>query len=171
MILVSQFLVLPASPLMVTAPYSFRTPFTLGDGKPGMKLTPNGNGQSCHFYFTDHGTFTQGWESCLSAIGSAMRERRGLMVTFISVDVRFDTAQASGPATPSEEIYRPHPGEAYAPAVYCGWNRNGTALLNNKEYASNAIRRTHQNYTKLKLRRDIGKVGAKLSNWRSGELQ
>jgi len=96
----------------------------LGDGKPAMKLNPNSNVQSCHFYFTDHGTFSQGWENRLSAIECNARAT-GADGRLISVDVRFDTAQASGPATPSDEIYRPHPGEAYAPAVYCGSNRTG----------------------------------------------
>lgn len=38
----------------------------LGDQK-ALPLTP-GSGQGCHFYFTDHGTFTPGWENRLTTI-------------------------------------------------------------------------------------------------------
>ena len=43
----------------------------LGDQK-SLPLTP-GSGQGCHFYFTDHGTFTPGWEDRLTAIECDLR--------------------------------------------------------------------------------------------------
>jgi len=42
------------------------------------------------------------------------------------------TTQSPGSVTPSDEIYRPHPGEAYAPAIYCEWNRTGLPLEQQK---------------------------------------
>ena len=43
----------------------------LGDQK-ALPLTPD-SGQGCHFYFTDHGTFTPGWESRLTEIECELR--------------------------------------------------------------------------------------------------
>jgi hypothetical protein len=43
----------------------------LGDQK-ALPLTP-GSGQGCHFYFTDHGTFTPGWENRLTTIECDLR--------------------------------------------------------------------------------------------------
>lgn len=70
----------------------------VGDGKPAMQLNPNGNEQSCHFYFTDHGTFTQGWETRLATIDCNARVKRA-DGHLISVDVRFDSTKTPGPAT------------------------------------------------------------------------
>ena len=35
------------------------------------------------------------------------------------------STQSPGFAKPADDIYRPRPGEAYAPATYCDWNRTG----------------------------------------------
>jgi hypothetical protein len=43
----------------------------LGDQKE-LPLIP-GSGQGCHFYFTDHGTFTPGWENRLTTIECDLR--------------------------------------------------------------------------------------------------
>jgi len=45
-------------------------------------------------------------------------------------------AETRGPVvqewTPSDEIYRPHPGEAYTPPTYCQWNRTGLPAAQQK---------------------------------------
>jgi hypothetical protein len=63
----------------------------LADGK-AMPLNRDGSGHGCHFYFTDHGTFTQGWGSRLTAIECDLRVKtqNGHL---ISADVTFDAAQ------------------------------------------------------------------------------
>lgn len=49
----------------------FSESVVLGDQK-ASRLTP-GSGQGCHFYFTDHGTFTPGWENRLTTIECDLR--------------------------------------------------------------------------------------------------
>jgi hypothetical protein len=39
----------------------------LADGK-ALPLNPGSNAPRCHFYFTDHGAFTQGWEKRLTTL-------------------------------------------------------------------------------------------------------
>ena len=85
-------------PIDGDGPLFFSDSVYLGDGKPAMPLNPNGNGQSCHFYFTDHGTFTQGWENRLTTIECNVRVKGG-DGHLVSVDVRFDSTQTPGPAT------------------------------------------------------------------------
>lgn len=48
-------------------PLFFPTAIRLVNGKE-MSVPPGGHNNSCHFYFTDHGTFTKGWEHRLTAI-------------------------------------------------------------------------------------------------------
>lgn len=79
-------------PLNDDGPLFFPDSVYLGDGKPAMQFTPTGNGQFCHFYFTDHGTFTQGWENRLTTIECNVRVKRA-DGHLISVDVRFNTTQ------------------------------------------------------------------------------
>ena len=111
-------------PIDGNGPVFFSNSVYLGDGRPAVKLHSTGNGQSCHFSFTDHGTFTQGWESRLSTIECNARVK-GADGHLVSVDLKFDATQAPKAATSSDEIYRPHPGEEYVPAIYCQWNRTG----------------------------------------------
>ena len=85
-------------PIDGDGPLFFSDSVYLGDGKPAMPLNPNGNGQSCHFYFTDHGTFTQGWENRLTTIECNVRVK-GADGHLVSVDVRFDATQTPRSAT------------------------------------------------------------------------
>jgi hypothetical protein len=85
-------------PIDGDGPLFFSDSVYLGDGKPAMPLTPNGNGQSCHFYFTDHGTFTQDWENRLTTIECNVRVK-GADGHLVSVNVRFDKAQTPGSTT------------------------------------------------------------------------
>jgi hypothetical protein len=59
----------------------FFTDTIVNDGTP-VQIAP-GSGQGCHFYFTDHGTFTKGWEQRLTIIECDVKLQgaRG-MVTF-----------------------------------------------------------------------------------------
>jgi hypothetical protein len=52
-------------------PLFFSDAVALGDQK-ASPLSP-GSGQGCHFYFTDHGTFTPGWENRLTTIECNLR--------------------------------------------------------------------------------------------------
>jgi hypothetical protein len=54
-------------------PLFFSDTVYLADGK-AMPINA-GNGQGCHFYFTDHGTFTLGWESRVTTIECELRIR------------------------------------------------------------------------------------------------
>ncbi len=69
-------------------PLFFSDNVYLGEGK-AMRINPNGKG--CHFYFADHGTFTQGWESRLTTIELRMKTESGHL---ISAKVRFDASQS-----------------------------------------------------------------------------
>jgi hypothetical protein len=73
-------------------PLFFPDSVLLGDGKPAMQLNPSGNAQSCHFDFTDHGTFTQGWENRLTAIECNLRMKRA-DGHIVSVDIRFNATR------------------------------------------------------------------------------
>ena len=75
-------------PIDGNGPVFFSNSVYLGDGKPATKLNPTGDGQSCHFYFTDHGTFTQGWENRLTTIECNVRVK-GADGHLVSVDVKF----------------------------------------------------------------------------------
>jgi hypothetical protein len=81
-------------------PFFFSDTVYLADGK-AMPLSP-GSGQGCHFYFTDHGTFTQGWESRLTTIECNVRMKRadGHLLT---ADVKFDVTQLPPPVRPSRD--------------------------------------------------------------------
>jgi hypothetical protein len=70
-------------------PLFFSDTVYLADGK-AMPLSP-GSGQGCHFYFTDHGSFTQGWESRLTTIECDFRVKTetGHLMT---ANVVFDAA-------------------------------------------------------------------------------
>lgn len=65
----------PENPILIFAggriggdgPLFFSDTVYLAKGK-AMPLNSGGNGQGCHFYFTDHGTFTEGWTSRLTTI-------------------------------------------------------------------------------------------------------
>jgi hypothetical protein len=85
-------------PIDGDGPLFFPDSVYLGDGKPAMPINPNGNGQSCHFYFTDHGTFTHGWENRLTTIECNARVK-GADGHLVSVEVRFDATQTPGSAT------------------------------------------------------------------------
>jgi hypothetical protein len=68
----------PDNPVLIFAggriggdgPLFFSDNVYLGEGK-AMHINPNGKG--CHFYFTDHGTFSQGWENRLTTIECDLR--------------------------------------------------------------------------------------------------
>jgi hypothetical protein len=64
----------------------------LGDGKPPIEIDSHGNGQTCRFYFTDHGAFTQGWENRLTTIECGVRVKRA-DGHLVSVDVKFHRAE------------------------------------------------------------------------------
>lgn len=85
-------------PIAGDGPLFFPDSVYLGDGKPAIPINPNGNGQSCHFYFTDHGTFTLGWENRLTTIECNARVK-GADGHLVSVEVRFDATQTPGSAT------------------------------------------------------------------------
>jgi hypothetical protein len=69
----------PRNPLLIFAgsrvggdgPLFFSDSVYLGKGKD-IPINP-GTGQGCHFYFDDHGSFTQGWESRLNTIECELR--------------------------------------------------------------------------------------------------
>ena len=69
-------------------PLFFSDAVNLGSG-PDIHLNPNQQG--CHFYFTDHGTFTQGWESRLATIECELRMKTGAG-HLISATVSFTVA-------------------------------------------------------------------------------
>lgn len=91
-------------PIDGDGPLFFSDSVYLGDGEPATQLNPNGNGQSCHFYFSDHGTFTQGWEHRLTAIECNVRVKTE-SGHLIDASVTFDVSQlpdshsSSNPAT------------------------------------------------------------------------
>lgn len=74
-------------------PLFFSDSVYLGDGKSAMPLAP-GSGQGCHFYFTDHGAFTQGWENRLSVIECDLRVKTEAG-QLIHANVTFDASQQS----------------------------------------------------------------------------
>lgn len=80
-------------PVDGNGPFFFPDALYLGDGKPAMQLNPNGNGQGCHFYFTDHGAFTLGWENRLTTIECDLRVKTETG-HLIYASVRFDVTQA-----------------------------------------------------------------------------
>lgn len=74
----------------------------LEDGK-AMPLNPNpGSGQGCHFYFTDHGTFTQGWESRLTTIECDLRVK-GADGHLVNANVTFDVSRPPPVPEPSRD--------------------------------------------------------------------
>jgi hypothetical protein len=85
-------------PIDGDGPSFFSDSVYLGDGKPAMPLNPNGNGQSCHFYFTDHGTFTQGWQNRLTTIECNVRVK-GADGHLVNANVTFDVSQPPGGTT------------------------------------------------------------------------
>ena len=84
-------------PIDGNGPVFFSNSVYLGDGKPAMKLNSTGDGQSCHFSFTDHGTFTQGWESRLSTIECNARVKVLMGPCFCRFEIRRDSVTT--PAT------------------------------------------------------------------------
>jgi hypothetical protein len=73
-------------------PLFFTDTAYLADGN-AMPLNP-GSGQGCHFYFTDHGTFTQGWESRITTIECDLRVK-GSDGHLVNANVKFDVSQPS----------------------------------------------------------------------------
>jgi hypothetical protein len=125
-------------------PLFFSDSVYLGDGKPAMPLNPNGNGQSCHFYFTDHGTFTQGWENRLTTIECNVRVKGG-DGHLVSVDVRFDRAQTPGGTTvdkgssPSPKAApdgSAEPPNAQGSQTGLEWMKSAPAFCQSKPYSS-----------------------------------
>jgi hypothetical protein len=115
----------------------------LGDGRPALSLNPNGAGQSCHFYFADHGTFTEGWESRLITIECNAKTKRA-DGHIISVDVRFDTAQSprteagekgmvQSPDASSESADRPN---AEAGRAGLEWMNSAPAFCQSRPYSN-----------------------------------
>lgn len=90
-------------PIDGDGPIFFPDSIYLGDGKPALQLNPNGDGQSCHFYFTDHGGFTPGWENRLTVIECNARVKLA-DGHLISADVRFDATQTPGAATANKAL-------------------------------------------------------------------
>jgi len=72
-------------------PLFFSDTVYLADGK-ALPLTRDGTGQGCHFYFTDHGTFTPGWESRLTTIECDLRLKTDTG-RLISASVTFNASQ------------------------------------------------------------------------------
>jgi hypothetical protein len=81
-------------------PLFFTDTAYLADGK-AMPLN-SGSGQGCHFYFTDHGTFTQGWESRLTTIECDLRVK-GSDGQLVNANVTFDVTQQQPPVRPSRD--------------------------------------------------------------------
>jgi hypothetical protein len=81
-------------------PLFFTDTAYLADGK-AMPLNP-GSGQGCHFYFTDHGTFTQGWESRLTTIECDLRVK-GSDGHLVNANVTFDVSQLPPVPEPSRD--------------------------------------------------------------------
>jgi hypothetical protein len=72
-------------------PILFAETIYLTDGK-AMPLNSHVNMPSCHFYFTDHGTFTQGWENRLTTIECNLKVK-GADGHLVTGDVRFDVTR------------------------------------------------------------------------------
>jgi len=115
-------------PIDGDGPLFFSDSVYLGDGKPAVPLKPNSGEQSCHFYFTDHGTFTHGWEDRLTSIECNVR-MKGADGHIVSVDVRFDRVQTPGATTVdkgSPPSSQSAPGASTEPSSYDpipgGWN-------------------------------------------------
>jgi hypothetical protein len=70
-------------------PLFFSDAVNLGSG-PDIQLNPS-QASSCYFYFTDHGTFTQGWEGRLTIIECELRMKTEAG-HLISAKVRFTRA-------------------------------------------------------------------------------
>jgi hypothetical protein len=87
-------------------PWFFSDTIYLADGK-AVPLNSDGSRPSCYFYFTDHGTFTQGWESHLTGIGCELRVKVA-DGHLISADVRFDVTQTPV-VHPSRDPATDHP--------------------------------------------------------------
>jgi hypothetical protein len=131
-------------PIDGDGPLFFFDSVYLGDGKPAMPLNPNGNGQSCHFYFTDHGTFTQGWENRLTTIECNGRVK-GADGHLVSVDVRFDTAQkptdtttdkGSSPSSKAAPDASANPPNAQSSQTGLEWMKSAPAFCQSKPYSS-----------------------------------
>jgi hypothetical protein len=123
-------------PVNDDGPLFFPDSVLLGDGKSAMQLSPNDNGQSCHFDFTDHGTFTQGWESRLMAIECNVRVKRtdGHLV---SVHVRFDRTSIRR-AEAVDKGLSPSPNALFEPANQVGleWMKSAPAFCQSASYSS-----------------------------------
>lgn len=74
----------------------------LADGK-AIPLNRDGSGNGCHFYFTDHGTFTPGWENRLTTIECDFRVKTETG-RLIQVSVTFNASQ---PPTAPEQSRDP----------------------------------------------------------------
>jgi hypothetical protein len=130
-------------PIDGDGPLSFSDSVYLGDGKPAIPLNPNGNGQSCHFYFTDHGTFTQGWQNRLTTIECNVRVK-GADAHLVSVDVRFDSAQTPGGTTidkgaspsPKATPDTSEPPSAQGSQTGLEWLKSAAAFCSSKPYSS-----------------------------------
>lgn len=72
-------------------PLFFSDTVYLADGK-AMPLNHDGSRHGCHFYFTDHGTFTQGWEGRLTTVECDLRVKTETG-HLISADVTFNVTR------------------------------------------------------------------------------
>jgi hypothetical protein len=84
----------------------------LTDGKE-MPLNQGANAPQCHFYFTDHGTFTKGWENRLTTV-ECNAKIKGADAQLISVKVKFDATQTAGSAI-ADKASLPNAGAKGAP--------------------------------------------------------
>jgi hypothetical protein len=72
------------------APSFFTSTAYLADGK-AMPVNP-GSGQGCRFYFTDHGTFTHGWQGRLTTVECDLRVK-GSDGHLLNANVTFAVSQ------------------------------------------------------------------------------
>jgi hypothetical protein len=82
-------------------PLFFSDTVYLADGK-ALPLNQGGTGQGCHFNFTDHGTFTQGWENRLTTIECDLRVKTDIG-HLINANVTFDVSQPPPIPKPSRD--------------------------------------------------------------------
>jgi hypothetical protein len=87
-------------------PLFFSSTIYLADGR-AMPLNSDGSGHGCHFYFADHGTFTQGWETRLTAVECDLRVKTQTG-HLISADVTFNVTQTPV-SHPSRDSASDHP--------------------------------------------------------------
>lgn len=74
-------------------PLVFSDTVYLNDGQT-LSFQSGGNGQGCHFYFADHGTFTEGWQHRLTVIECEVRVKNSAG-KLISGNVKFEATQST----------------------------------------------------------------------------